>query len=116
MSLKSFCSHPEFDTIRTIVMMASFYNIKLKRKCKVFKKCCLFILDGRVSLCDLAQSLNVDYEHIENVVSVISKQSPTFILFNAELITRFVISLFWKHLFIFEIGIVFHSNLVKERQ
>lgn len=63
----------------------------------VFIKCCLLIVEGRVSLYDLAHTLNVDYEHIENAVSIISKQSPTFMLCNAELISRFV-SLFWQHL------------------
>ncbi|CAG9540221.1 unnamed protein product, partial [Cercopithifilaria johnstoni] len=53
---------------------------------------------GRVSLYDLAQSLNVDYEHIESAVSIISRESPNFILCNAELISRFVVSLFWQHL------------------
>lgn len=43
---------------------------------------------GRVSLSDLAHTLNVDYEHIENSVAVILKQSSSFVLCNAELIAR----------------------------
>ncbi|KAL3985346.1 hypothetical protein ACH3XW_38255 [Acanthocheilonema viteae] len=38
---------------------------------------------GRVSLYDLAQSLNVDYEHIESAVSVISKQDYIDVLCKA---------------------------------
>uniref|UniRef100_A0A0R3RQ74 E3 UFM1-protein ligase 1 homolog n=1 Tax=Elaeophora elaphi TaxID=1147741 RepID=A0A0R3RQ74_9BILA len=36
--------------------------------------------DGRVSLCDLAHTLNVDYEHIESAVSVITKQDYVDVL------------------------------------
>uniref|UniRef100_A0A0N5ABY3 E3 UFM1-protein ligase 1 homolog n=1 Tax=Syphacia muris TaxID=451379 RepID=A0A0N5ABY3_9BILA len=44
--------------------------------------------DGRISLSDLSRALNIDYEHIENAVKVILKQSDSFELFNAELISK----------------------------
>ncbi|VDK70142.1 unnamed protein product [Litomosoides sigmodontis] len=71
--------------------------------------------DGRVSLYDLAQSLNVDYEHIESAVSVISKQLPTFILCNAELISRDYIDSLCKSLNeqLMDAGIVCISQLAK---
>ncbi|VDK21112.1 unnamed protein product [Anisakis simplex] len=53
---------------------------------------------GRVSLSDLAQTLVVDYEHVENSVLSIVKQSTSFVLCNAELISRDYIDSLCKEL------------------
>ncbi|VDD91971.1 unnamed protein product [Enterobius vermicularis] len=44
---------------------------------------------GRVSLSELAHTLNVNYEHIEEAVQSILKQTNSFELCNAELISKF---------------------------
>lgn len=66
-----------------------------------------------MSLSDLAHTLNVDYEHIENSVAVILKQSSSFILCNAELIARFC---FFAYTGIFTdrlpFPVVFHSAVM----
>ncbi|KAM3717296.1 E3 UFM1-protein ligase [Dirofilaria immitis] len=75
---------------------------------------CIF-REGRVSLYDLAHTLNVDYEHIESAVSVISKQSSTFVLCNAELFFRDYIDVLCKDLNerLMDNGIVSISQLMK---
>ncbi|VDK61992.1 unnamed protein product [Onchocerca ochengi] len=52
--------------------------------------------EGRVSICDLAHTLNVDYEHIENAVSIISKQDYINVLcrdLNERLIDDGIVSI-----------------------
>ncbi|VDK57813.1 unnamed protein product [Anisakis simplex] len=53
---------------------------------------------GRVSLSDLAQTLVVDYEHVENSVLSIVKQSTSFVLCNAELISSSKHCVCWSQL------------------
>uniref|UniRef100_A0A915PJ19 Conserved oligomeric Golgi complex subunit 2 n=1 Tax=Setaria digitata TaxID=48799 RepID=A0A915PJ19_9BILA len=71
--------------------------------------------EGRISLSGLVHALNVDYEHIENAVSVITRQSPAFILCNAELISRDYIDILCKELNeqLMDFGVVFISQLTK---
>uniref|UniRef100_A0A915BQR0 E3 UFM1-protein ligase 1 homolog n=2 Tax=Parascaris univalens TaxID=6257 RepID=A0A915BQR0_PARUN len=70
---------------------------------------------GRVSLSDLAHTLNVDYEHIENSVAVILKQSSSFVLCNAELIARDYVDSLCMELNerLSETGVLSASQLIK---
>ncbi|VDM44104.1 unnamed protein product [Toxocara canis] len=70
---------------------------------------------GRVSLSELAHTLNVDYEHIENSVAIILKQSSSFVLCNAELVSRDYVDLLCKELNerLSETGVLSISQLAK---
>ncbi|VDN28743.1 unnamed protein product, partial [Gongylonema pulchrum] len=70
---------------------------------------------GRVSLSDLARALCVDYEHIENAVSVILKHSSAFMLCNAELISKDYIDILCKELNerLSDVGVISVAQLAK---
>ncbi|VDN06125.1 unnamed protein product [Thelazia callipaeda] len=71
---------------------------------------------GRVSLSDLAHTLNVNYEHIEHIVPLILKQSSSFVFYNAELISKDYVSALCNSLNerLLITGVVSISKLAKE--